>query len=220
VAWPLWPLRRNGVPTRRLPSPPTLLGLQLRPFWSTAECSPDYNPASCTDCVLHCVSILWFRFLGRFVVQDSRTTLLAARTYRSLALPALTATHIRSPAGRPRRARGGVLVEGEGGMSVQRTTGRWICVVELSQSCRSASIAPPSESVSERVSEQFEADSAVVFSSLSCLKLEAYIRSGTSVQISERGAAGSSSSAPCALGQKRRGVPRVGGQSHGPLLLA
>ena len=32
-----------GVPTRKLPSPPTLLGLQLHPFWSTAFAFPFFG---------------------------------------------------------------------------------------------------------------------------------------------------------------------------------
>jgi hypothetical protein len=68
-----------GVPTRTLPSPPTLLGLQMHPFLSTAF-------ASC---------ILWIPDLGQFVVRITEYARI------TVALPALhhrNATSVRPDA--------------------------------------------------------------------------------------------------------------------------
>ena len=69
-----WALRVDteacGAPTRTLPSPPTLLGLQMHPFLSTAF-------AFC---------ILWIPDLGRPVVRSTEDACI------TVALPGLTAT--------------------------------------------------------------------------------------------------------------------------------
>jgi hypothetical protein len=67
-----------GVPTRTLPSPPTLLGLQMHPFLATAF-------AFC---------ILWIPDLGRFVVRITEYARI------TVALPALhrNATSVRPDA--------------------------------------------------------------------------------------------------------------------------
>lgn len=70
--------RRAGLPTPKLPSPPTLLGLQLHPLWSTASALLFFAFDSLED------DALWF---------ELRRTIGYARI-SVVALPALTATSV------------------------------------------------------------------------------------------------------------------------------